>query len=140
MVSAAPRPSHGEPPDQMAALTIPFAVLLAADRYRSLGHALSGGALVTQRGSLGRRRDVLACDGIIGWNLQQTYFQRRAGLATLTATTAAGRQRYDVTDLPLSLAVALGNRASPGLLGDFLEPEVPEAPGAGSPMTPRMNS
>lgn len=123
-----------------AALTIPFAVLLAADRYRSLGHALSGGALVTQQGSLGRRRDVLACDGIIGWNLRQTYFQRRAGLATLTATAAAGRQRYAVTDVPLSMAVALGNRALPGLLSDFLEPEVPEAPGAGSPTTPRMNS
>jgi len=115
----------------LAALTIPFAALLAADRYRSLGHALSGGALVTQQGSLGRRRDVLAYDGIIGWNLRQTYFQRRAGLATLTATTAAGRQRYAVTDLPLSMAVALGNRALPGLLGDFLEPEVPEAPRPG---------
>ncbi|NMM24305.1 MAG: PH domain-containing protein [Phycicoccus sp.] len=122
------------------ALTIPFAVLLAADRYRSLGHALSGGTLVTQQGSLGRRRDVLACDGIIGWNFRQTYFQRRAGLATLTATTAAGRQRYDVTDLPLSMAVALGNRALPGLLGDFLKPEVPgvpEAPWAASPITLR---
>lgn len=119
-----------------AVLTIPVAVLLAADRYRSLGHALSGGALVTQQGSLGRRRDVLACDGIIGWNLRQTYFQRRAGLATLTATTAAGRQRYDVTDLPLSMAVSLGNRALPGLLGDFLEPEAPQASGVWSPTAP----
>jgi putative membrane protein len=118
-----------------AALTIPVAALLAADRYRSLGHSLSAGALVTQQGSLGRRRDVLACDGIIGWNLRQTFFQRRAGLATLTATTAAGRQRYAVTDLPLSMAVALGNRALPRLLADFLEPEVPEAevPEAQSP-------
>ena len=117
-----------------AVLTIPVAVLLAADRYRSLGHALSGGALVTQRGSLGRRRDVLACEGIIGWNLRQTFFQRRAGLATLTATTAAGRQRYAVTDLPLPMAVSLGDRALPGLLGDFLEPEFPEAPGVSSPI------
>jgi len=119
----------------LAALTIPVAALLAADRYRSLGHALPAGALVTQQGSLGRRRDVLAIDGIIGWNLGQTFFQRRAGLATLTATTAAGRQRYAVTDLPLSMAVALGNRALPGLLGDFLEPEVlePEVPEAQSP-------
>ena len=118
-----------------AALTIPLAALLAADRYRSLGHSLSAGALVTQQGSLGRRRDVLACDGIIGWNLRQTFFQRRAGLATLTATTAAGRQRYAVTDLPLSMAIALGNRALPGLLADFLEPELPEAelPEARSP-------
>ena len=105
-----------------ATLTIPVAALLAADRYRSLGHALSGGALVTQQGSLGRRRDVLAREGIIGWNLRQTFFQRRAGLATLTATTAAGRQRYAVTDLPLSMAVSLGNRVLPGLFGDFLKP------------------
>jgi len=111
-----------------AVVTIPLAALLAADRYRSLGHALSGGALVTQQGSLGRRRDVLQCEGIIGWNLRQTFFQRRAGLATLTATTAAGRQRYAVTDVPLPMAVALGNRALPGLLGDFLEPKLPEAP------------
>jgi len=69
-------------------------------------------------------------------NLRQTFFQRRAGLATLIATTAAGRQRYAVTDLPLPMAVSLGNLALPGLLGDFLEPEVPEAPRAGSPISP----
>ena len=110
-----------------AIVTVPVAAMLAADRYRSLGHALSGGTLVTRQGSLARRRDVLECDGIIGWNLGQTFFQRRAGLATLTATTAAGRQRYAVTDLPLSMAVSLGNRALPGLLDDFLEPGIPEA-------------
>ncbi len=105
-----------------ALLTIPLAVLLAADRYRSLGHAMAGRFLVTQAGSLFRRRDVLECDGIIGWNLRQSFFQRRAGLATLTATTAAGRQQYAVTDLPLPLAVSLGNRAVPGLLDEFLVP------------------
>ncbi len=118
-----------------AILTIPVAAALAGDRYRSLGHALSGGALVTQQGSLGRRRDVLDCDGIIGWNLRRTFFQRRAGLATLTATTAAGRQGYAVTDLPLAMAVALGNRAVPGLLGEFLVPEVAEIPLTRSPPT-----
>ena len=105
-----------------AIVTVPVSAMLAADRYRSLGHALSGNALVTRQGSLGRRRDVLECDGIIGWNLRQTFFQRRAGLATLTATTAAGRQRYAVTDVPLAMALSLGNLALPGLLGDFLTP------------------
>jgi putative membrane protein len=109
-----------------ALLMIPVALMLAADRYRSLGHALSGGAFVTQQGSLGRRRDVLDCDGIIGWNLRQSFFQRRAGLATLTATTAAGRQGYAVTDVPLSEAVSFGNRALPRLLREFLKPEAPE--------------
>lgn len=105
-----------------AVLAVPVAAMLAADRYRSLGHALAGRFLVTRAGSLERRRDVLECDGIIGWNVRQTFFQRRAGLATLTATTAAGRQRYAVTDVPLSMALSLANRALPGLLGDFLVP------------------
>jgi putative membrane protein len=109
----------------VAVLSVPVAVLLGVDRYRSLGHTISGRYLVTRAGSLYRRRDVLECDGIIGWNVRQTFFQRRAGLATLTATTAAGRQRYAVTDVPLSLAFSLANRALPGLLDDFLVPEPP---------------
>jgi len=103
-----------------ALATLPVAALLAADRYRSLGHALAGSTLVARQGSLDRRRDMLECDGIIGWNVRETFFQRRAGLSTLTATTAAGRQRYAVPDVPLSLALSLGNRALPGLLGAFL--------------------
>jgi putative membrane protein len=107
----------------VAVLSVPVAVLLAVDRYRSLGHAIAGRYLVTRAGSLNRRRDVLECEGIIGWNLRQTFFQRRAGLATLTATTAAGRQRYAVTDVPLLLALSLAGRALPGLLDDFLVPQ-----------------
>jgi putative membrane protein len=102
--------------------SVPVAILLAADRYRSLGHAVAGRFLVTRAGSLARRRDMLECDGVIGWNLSQTFFQRRAGLATLTATTAAGRQQYAVADVPLAVAVSLGNQAVPGLLDDFLVP------------------
>jgi putative membrane protein len=73
-----------------------------------------------RQGSLDRRLDILECEGIIGWNLRESFFQRRAGLATLTATTAAGRQQYVVTDIPLPLALSLGDRALPGLLGPFL--------------------
>jgi putative membrane protein len=113
---------RGAPPwfALVAALSVPVAVMLAADRYRSLGHALAGSFLVTRSGSLYRRRDVLDCDGIIGWNLRQTYFQRRAGLATLTATTAAGRQRYAVRDVRMPIALSLADHALPGLLDDFL--------------------
>ncbi|MEP7369792.1 MAG: PH domain-containing protein [Dermatophilaceae bacterium] len=105
-----------------ALVTVPIAAMLAADRYESLGHALAGSALVTRQGSLNRRLDVLECEGIIGWNVRESFFQRRAGLATLTATTAAGRQQYAVTDVRLSVALSLGNRALPGLLGTFLTP------------------
>jgi putative membrane protein len=101
-------------------VAVPVAALLATDRYRSLGHALAGDALVTRAGSLERRLGVLRREGIIGWNLRQTYFQRRAGLATLIATTAAGRHRYAVTDVPLAVALSLADRAVPGLIGEFL--------------------
>ena len=94
--------------------------LLAADRYRSLGHALVDGRLVTRQGSLVRRRSMLTTDGIVGWTLHRSFFQRRAGLATLVATTAAGRQRYAVLDVPLEEAVRVADRALPGLLTPFL--------------------
>jgi putative membrane protein len=98
-----------------------IAALLAYDRTRSLGHALVERTLVSRRGSLVRRRSALSYDGIIGWNLQRSFFQRRAGLATLVATTAAGRQRIDVQDVPLDEALRVANAALPGLLTPFID-------------------
>jgi putative membrane protein len=97
------------------------AALLAYDRARALGHALVDGTLVSRRGSLVRRRSVLSCEGIIGWNLRRSFFQRRAGLATLVATTAAGRQRVEVQDVPLTEALRVADEALPGLLTPFLD-------------------
>ena len=106
---------------QAALVVLPVsATLLAADRARSLGHALAGGWLVSRQGSLVRRRYVLGTDGIIGWNLRRSFFQRRAGLATLIATTAAGRQRYAVPDVDVDTALRLADGATPGLLAPFL--------------------
>jgi putative membrane protein len=96
------------------------AVALGLDRYSSLGHALVAGHLVTRFGSLVRRRSALAVDGIIGWNLRSSWFQRRLGLATLTATTAAGRQRYPVQDVGAQEAVRFAAECVPGLLTQFL--------------------
>ncbi|HEY2556175.1 MAG TPA: PH domain-containing protein, partial [Diaminobutyricibacter sp.] len=79
---------------------VPASALLAADRYRGLVHRLLPGRLVARSGSLNRRRTVLSTEGIIGWTIRRTFFQRRAGLATLIATTAAGRHRYAIPDLP----------------------------------------
>ena len=104
---------------------LPAAVALAADRYRSLGHAVTGTRLVARAGSLVRQRHVLAADGIIGWNFERTLFQRRAGLTTLTATTAAGRQRYEVQDVELGEALRVAEALRPGLLDPFLERDAP---------------
>ena len=107
-----------------ALVLVAVSVPLAADRARNLGHALTDGYLVTQNGSLVRRRAALACDGIIGVNLRSTFFQRRAGLATLTATTAAGRQGYRVQDVAAADAVRLAGDVVPGLLDEFVRQPV----------------
>jgi putative membrane protein len=98
----------------------PLALLLALDRYRSLGHAVVAGALVVRRGSLIRRRAMLSTDGVIGWNLKRSFTQRRAGVATLVATTAAGRQRYELQDVEPEEAMRVAEEAVPGLLTPFL--------------------
>jgi putative membrane protein len=95
------------------------AVPLGLDRYRSLGHALEDGYLVTAHGSLVRRRAVLERTAVIGWNVRSSFFQRRAGLVTLTATTAAGRQGYGVWDVDGPEALALAQAVTPDLLPQF---------------------
>ncbi|HEX2284991.1 MAG TPA: PH domain-containing protein [Mycobacterium sp.] len=87
--------------------------LLAADRSRSLGHRVGEGWLVARAGSLERRRDCIAAAGVIGWTVRQTLLQRRAGVATLIAATAAGVKRYQVIDVPAELAWSIAAAASP---------------------------
>src|SRR5205814_7387182 len=41
-------------------VVLPLAVVVAEDRYRSLGHAVTGGYLVSRLGSVVRRRDLLS--------------------------------------------------------------------------------
>ena len=102
------------------ALALLVALGLGHDRARALGHALVEGWLVARSGSLTRRRELLAADAVIGWNLRSTWFQRRAGLVTLVATTAGGRQWVRVLDVPETDAAALADRAVPGLVAQFL--------------------
>jgi putative membrane protein len=105
---------------QLSIPLIPLGAMLAKDRYRNLGHVLLGRRLVMQRGALTRRRSMLDCDGIIGWRVYQSLFQRRFNVVTVTATTAAGKQEYSIQDLARPDAVALMDRAVPGLLTPFL--------------------
>jgi putative membrane protein len=95
-----------------AVLTVCCAVL-AVDRSRALGHRVDAQWLVAQAGSLERRRDCIAVAGIIGWTVRQTLLQRRAGVATLIAATAAGVKSYRVLDVPADLAWTVAATASP---------------------------
>jgi putative membrane protein len=95
-----------------AVLTVCCA-LLAFDRSRALGHRVDAEWLVARAGSLDRRRDCIAAAGIIGWTVRQTLLQRRAGVATLIAATAAGAKSYRVIDVPAELAWTIAAAASP---------------------------
>jgi putative membrane protein len=90
-----------------------WCALLAADRIGALGHRVDSQWLVMRAGSWERRRDCLATAGIIGWTVRQSPFQRRAGVATLVAATAAGVKRYPLIDVPEDQAWAVAAQASP---------------------------
>ena len=105
----------------LALVLLALAAAVGEASYRHLGHALRGDHLVAGSGTLARVRTVLETDGIIGWVVSQSWWQRRIGLADLTATTAAGAERVLVRDVRLDVAVALADRATPGLLTPFLD-------------------
>jgi putative membrane protein len=96
------------------------AAAVARDRARSLGHALVGRHFVVRSGSLSRHRQALRNGAIIGWNLRSTWFQRRAGLTMLVATTAGGPQSVTAIDVPEGDALAVATAAVPGLVEQFL--------------------
>jgi putative membrane protein len=104
----------------LGAALLTAAAAVGEASYRHLGHALAEDHLVAGSGTLARVRTALETDGIIGWVVSQSWWQRRIGLADLTATTAAGAERVVVRDVRLEVAVALADAATPGLLTDFV--------------------
>ncbi|MFJ3940784.1 PH domain-containing protein [Streptomyces parvus] len=104
-----------------AVVALPVAVALALDAYRALGHALSGRYLVTRSGTVRRSTAALERAGVIGWTVKQSVFQRRAGLLSITATTAAGGGAYTAYDTDASEGLTFAADAVPGLLEPFLE-------------------
>jgi putative membrane protein len=109
----------------LAAAVVPATVtivvgLYAFDAYRNLGHGLAGAYLVVRRGSLSRRTVALQRTGVIGWTVRRTVFQRRLGLATVEATTAAGRGSYPLSDVDAGDGLRFAEQAVPGVLAPFL--------------------
>ena len=87
----------------LAGLGIP----LALDRYAGLGNAVDERAVSVRSGSLRRRQVVLLRRGVVGATVRQTWFQRRAGLATVTLATGAGSGGYEAIDIGAADAVRL---------------------------------
>ncbi|MFG2331342.1 PH domain-containing protein [Streptomyces sp. NPDC048604] len=104
-----------------ALVLTPLALLAARDAYRNLGHGITGEYLLARSGVLRRSTVALQRGGVIGWTVKQSWFQRRAGVLTLTATTAAGAGAYSVYDAAAPEGLAFAAEAVPDLLAPFLE-------------------
>ncbi|RCV48740.1 PH domain-containing protein [Marinitenerispora sediminis] len=103
----------------------PLAVLAVAlpwahAAYRALGHAVAGEYLLVRAGGLLRRTVAVRREGVIGWRITRSPFQRGAGLATVGAATAAGAGMYRAGDVDLGAGLAFADAAVPGLLAPFL--------------------
>jgi putative membrane protein len=103
---------------------LPGAVLLALDAYRNLGHAVTSHYLVTRHGAGVRATVALQRAGVIGWTVSQSLLQRRTGLVTVTATTAAGNGGYSIIDVGTAEGLAVAEQAVPGLLEPFVQQDV----------------
>jgi putative membrane protein len=80
------------------ALTV-LAVPLGLGRYASLGHATGPRTFAVRSGWLVREQAVLQRRAVVGWRVRQSFFQRRAGLATVTACVGAGSGGYAALDM-----------------------------------------
>ncbi|MBB2911842.1 putative membrane protein [Streptosporangium becharense] len=108
------------------ALAVPALVVaglgvpLGLDRYRSLGHAYDGSRLSVRSGSLRRSQAVVERRAVVGWTLSQTWFQRRAGVLTVTAGVGAGSGGYSALDVGAAEGPAFAAEVTPAWIAPFL--------------------
>jgi uncharacterized membrane protein YdbT with pleckstrin-like domain len=105
-------------------------VPLGLDRYRQLGHGADGARLTVRSGSLMRRRVVVERNAVVGWQIKQSLFQRRVGLATLIVAVGAGDEGYPSIDMAEPDTAGFARRITPAWVTPFLR----EDPGPGSPV------
>nr|WP_218860089.1 PH domain-containing protein [Petropleomorpha daqingensis] len=79
----------------LAVLGIP----LGLGRYASLGSVAGATSFSVRSGWLSREQAVLQRRAVVGWSVRQSFFQRRAGLATVVACVGAGSGGYAAVDL-----------------------------------------
>jgi putative membrane protein len=92
----------------LTALGVP----LGLGRYAALGHAVGPRSFSVRAGWLVREQAVLQRRAVVGWQVQQSFFQRRAGLATVTACVGAGSGAYAAVDMAAAEAASFAEASS----------------------------
>ena len=100
------------------ALTV-LGVPLGLGRYASLGHATGPRSFTVRSGWLVREQAVLQRRAVVGWRVRQSFFQRRAGLATVVACVGAGTGGYAALDMAADEVAAFTAAASDGWAAEF---------------------
>ena len=101
-------------------VALPAAAVVGWQRYLALAHTVVSRFVVVRSGFFARKRSVIEREGVIGFTLRESFFQRRAGVSTLTLTTAAGKHGYAVIDLSPAQAVTMMVEVNGGLIQPFL--------------------
>lgn len=101
-----------------AVVVVVLAVALARVRYANLGTVTDGDIVVLGAPTVARTRTVLEFDGVIGFVTRETFFQRRAGVATLTVATAAGA--FGAVDVTPGRAADVACTVEPEIVTGFL--------------------
>ena len=83
----------------LAVVGAPITWWLARDNVRSLGHLLTPDHVVLRSGSVFRQTAVLLRRGVLGWTLRRSPGQRRVGLMTVVATSAASQGSFRCPDV-----------------------------------------
>lgn len=99
----------------------PLCLIAGVVSYRALGHALPPDYLVVRSGLTNRMTTALRRDAVSTIAIRQSVLQRRLGLSTVSAMSAAGWGIYQAKDTDARSAVHLAHQAAPGLLEPFLE-------------------
>ncbi|MGY1672906.1 PH domain-containing protein [Geodermatophilus sp. SYSU D00710] len=87
-------------------------VPLGLGRYAALGHTAGPRSFSVRSGLLVREQAVLQRRAVVGWQVRQTWFQRRAGLATVVACVGAGTGGYAAVDMAAADVAAFTAAAS----------------------------
>lgn len=104
----------------VAAVVAVLGVPLALDRYRSLGHGYDGKFVGVRSGSWSRRTVLMHERAVVGWQVRQSFFQRRQGLATLVVGVGAGSGGYRAVDMDAAAAGRLARQVTPRWVEPFL--------------------
>lgn len=98
----------------------PVALLAAVIAYRALGHAVADEYLIVRSGLMSRSTAALRRDAVSTIAVRQSILQKRLGLSTVSAMTAAGWSAYEARDIAVDEAVGFASQAAPNLIDEFI--------------------